>query len=112
MIREARQRNPYCLPLASFGLWYDHLRRRDIEAAYQAALEHRDPIFFWRSLMRACCLGHLGRTAEAQLEVAELLRAKPDFQARGRILIGHYVKLPEVMDRIVDGLARAGLKLA
>jgi len=112
LIRTARHRNPYCLPLASFGLWYDHLRRRDFDGAYQAALEHRDPAFFWRALMRACCLGHLGRTADAQLEVRELLRRKPDFQGRGRILIGHYVKEPEVMDRIVDGLARAGLTLA
>ncbi len=112
MIRDARRRNPYCLPIGSFCLWYDHLRRGDVEAAYQAALENRDPLFFWRSLMRASCLGLLGRTPEAEVEVAELLRAKPDFEARGRGLIGYYVKPAELMDRIVDGLARAGLKLA
>jgi hypothetical protein len=61
--------------------------------------------------MRACCLGHLGRIAEAKAEVAELLLRKPDFVARGRILIGHYVKFPEVLNRIVDGLAKAGLML-
>jgi adenylate cyclase len=112
MIRDARRRNPYCLPIGSFGLWYDHLRRGDVEAAYQAALENRDPLFFWRSLMRASCLGLLGRTAEAEVEVAELLRAKPDFETRGRRLIGYYVKPAEMMDRIVDGLARAGVTLA
>jgi tetratricopeptide (TPR) repeat protein len=112
LIRAARERNPHCLPYASFGLWFDHLGRGEIEAAYQAALEYRDPTFFWRAAMRACCLGHLGRIAEAKAEVAELLLRKPDFSARGRILIGHYVKFPEVMNRVVDGLAKAGLTLA
>jgi hypothetical protein len=62
--------------------------------------------------MRASCLGLLGRIAEAGSEVAELLDRKPDFAARGRLLLGHYIKFPEVMDRVVDGLARAGLELA
>jgi hypothetical protein len=62
--------------------------------------------------MRGTCLGLLGRTAEAKVEVAELLRWKPDFAARGRTLIGYYIKTPDMMSRIADGLARAGLKLA
>jgi TolB-like protein len=112
LIRTARQRNPHCLPQASFGLWFDHLRRGEIEPAYQAAIEYRDPTFFWRALMRASCLGLLERTGEAAAEVGELLRRKPSFQKRGRVLIGNYVKLPDVFDRVVEGLARAGLKLA
>jgi hypothetical protein len=62
--------------------------------------------------MRGCCLAHLGRTAQARAEVAEILRGRPDFAARGRILLGRLVKLPRVMDRIADGLAKAGLALA
>jgi tetratricopeptide (TPR) repeat protein len=112
LIREARARNPHCLPFASFGLWIDHIRRGELEAAHQAALEFRDPVFFWRALMRACCLGHLGRSAEAQAEAAELLRRKPDFRSRGRVLIGHYVKQPDVLSRVVEGLEKAGLTLS
>jgi TolB-like protein len=111
IIRTARDRNPHCLPHASMGLWFDHLRRGETELAYGHALEQRDPTFFWRGVMRASCLGHLGRGEEAAVEVAELLRDKPDFRARGRILIGHYVKFPEVMEPVVEGLAKAGLKL-
>jgi CheY-like chemotaxis protein/tetratricopeptide (TPR) repeat protein len=111
LIESARRRNPHCLPHASFGLWVDHLRRGDVEAAYQAALEYRDPVFFWRPAMRASCLGLLGRTADAAAEAAELRRRKPDFAARGRVLIEYYLKLPEVRDRVVSGLARAGLTL-
>jgi adenylate cyclase len=108
--RSARERNPHALTHGLFGLWADHLRRGEFEAAYQAALEYRDPTVFWRSAMRACCLGHLGRPADA--EVADLLRGKPDFEARGRTLIGYFVKFPELMDVVVDGLARAGVRLA
>ncbi len=62
--------------------------------------------------MRACCLGHLGRTSEAHAEAAELLRHKPSFEERGRILIGHDIKPAELQERVVEGLRRAGLTLA
>jgi hypothetical protein len=61
--------------------------------------------------MRACCLGHLGRLAEAQFEVAELLRAYPDFTRRGRTRIACYLKSPDLQALVADGLARAGLAL-
>ena len=112
LIRSARERNPHCLPHGSFGLWFDHFRRGELELAYEDALEYRDSTFFWRSVMRACCLARLGRAAEAESEVAEILRAKPDFAARGRVLMAHFIKLPDVIGQIVAGLARAGLKLA
>jgi tetratricopeptide (TPR) repeat protein len=112
LIREALRRNPYSLPNATMGLWFEHVRRGEIALAYQVALEFRDPTFFWRGVMRASCLGLLGRRAEAGAEVAGLLEEKPDFGARGRTLIGHYVKLPDVFDRVVEGLSRAGLELA
>jgi tetratricopeptide (TPR) repeat protein len=111
LVREAIARNPHHLPHASQALWLDHLQRGDHVAAYDAALEYRDSAFFWRTLMRACSLGHLDRVPEAEREVAELLRVKPDFAARGRTLIGRYVKLPELQERIAEGLAQAGLRL-
>ena len=40
------------------------------------------------------------------------LTQKPDFPARGRVLLGHYLKFPEVMGPVIDGLARAGLDAA
>jgi adenylate cyclase len=111
LIRTARERNPHCLPHGLFGLWFDHLRRGEVELAYQAAVEYRDPTFFWRGVWRASCLGLLGRAEEATAEVAEIRRVKPDFETRGRVLIDYYVKDAGVMDRVVEGLARAGLKL-
>jgi tetratricopeptide (TPR) repeat protein len=111
MIRASIARNPNSVPVAAHALWADHLRRGEFEQAHQVALQLPDVTFFWRALMRACCLGHLGRAEEAKLEAAELLRRKPDFASRGRILIGRYIKFPELSDRVVGGLAKAGLAL-
>jgi hypothetical protein len=105
------ERNPNHIPVALHALWADHLRRGELEEAYQVALLLRDATFFWRALMRATCLGHLGRSAEAAHEVAELLQWKPDFPSRGRTLISRYIKFPDLHERIVDGLAKAGLAL-
>ena len=112
LIRRSMERNPNHIPVTSHALWANHLRLGEFEEAYQTALLYRDPAFFWRSLMRACCLGHLGRLAEAKLEVAELLQRKPDFRSRGRALIGRHIKFPELFERIVAGLEKAGLALA
>ncbi len=111
LMRDAMERNPYCLPHVQHGLWADHLRRGEFEQAYVAALEYRDSTFFWRALMTACCLGHLGRASEAQASVAELQRTKPDFPQRGRTLIGYYIKSEELRERIMEGLRKAGVVL-
>jgi hypothetical protein len=99
------------IPVAHHALWLAHLRKGEMEEAYQAALQYRDPTFHLRSLTRACALGHLGRVDEGRLEVAELLTKKPDFRRRGRVLIGRHVKFPELVELVADGLARAGLAL-
>jgi adenylate cyclase len=112
VMRDAMARNPYCLPHVNHGLWAHHLRRGELEPAYAAALGYRDSGFFWRDLMSACCLGHLGRSHEAQASVAELLRAKPRFPQRGRTLIGHFIKPIELQETVVEGLEKAGLELA
>ena len=111
LIRAAFERNPHSLPNATMGLWFDYLRRGETTLAYQTALEFRDPTFFWRGVMRASCLGLLGRAEEARVEVDDLLRDKPDFRVRGRTLIGHYIKHPEVMELVAGGLEKAGLPL-
>lgn len=112
IMRDAMKRNPYCLPHVGHGLWADSLRRGDFEQAYVAALEYRDTAFYWRDLMITCCLGHLGRVAEARSAAAELLRIKPGFLKRGRTLIGYYIKPPELRDRVAEGLRKAGVMLA
>ena len=111
LVRKAIARNPHYMAHADSTICADHLRRGEFEDAYQAALRYRDPAFFWRSLMRACCLGHLGRPEDARGPIADLLRTKPDFTSRGRTLISRILKHPEMQARVADGLAKAGLVL-
>jgi hypothetical protein len=59
--------------------------------------------------MLACSLGHLGRTIEARARTADLLQAKPEFRERGRRLIGYFIKPADLRERVIDGLAKAGL---
>ena len=108
-MRDALRRNPFCQSCVSHGLWADAMRRRDFEAAYAAALEYRDPNFFWRDLMFASTLGQLGRHEDAAASALELMRAKPQFQHRGRRLIAHFIKADELRATIVDGLHKAGV---
>ena len=111
LLRRALDLNPHVIPVAQHAFWLDHMHRGEFEEAHQAALQYRDPTFFLRAMMRACCLGHLGRLEEAKLEVAELLATKPDFPSRGRTLIGRHVKFPDLLESVVGGLEKAGLPL-
>jgi adenylate cyclase len=111
LVRRSMERNPGHISVAVHALWADHVRRGEYEESYRVALLLKDGAFFWRALMRASSLGLLGREEEAKREADELLRLKPGFAGRGRILIGRYIKLPELFERVVDGLGKAGLTL-
>jgi len=112
LMRAAMERNPYCQPCVSHGLWADAMRRGDFAAAYAAALDYREQNFFWRDLMHTSALGHLGRLEEAAGCAAELLRNKPHFSHRGRRLIAHYIKSDELRATIIDGLRKANVEVA
>jgi tetratricopeptide (TPR) repeat protein len=111
LVREAMARNPNCSPVVFQALWAHHLRRGEIEDSWRAARQFRDLASFWPAAMRACSLGHLGRLAEAREEAAQLLERKPDFARRGRLLMGRLLRRPETLDRVRQGLGRAGLAL-
>jgi adenylate cyclase len=111
LVREGMARNPSHSSLVFQALWADHLWRGEIEQSERAALQYHDPASFWPSLMRACSLGHLGKVADAKVVLAGLLARKPDFPSRGLALIGRLIKLPGLFERVVGGLAKAGLVL-
>ena len=61
--------------------------------------------------MKAAAFGHVGRIDEGRKAVEDLLTLKPDFQARGRKLMGKFIKFDDIAERIIDGLDKAGLKV-
>jgi adenylate cyclase len=89
--------------------FYLHLQER-CEEAYQEALAFQMPQLFWDPLLRAAALGRLGRTLAGAQALAELLRLKPNFPTEGRFLISCFAKFPYLIDGLLDGLRRLGLK--
>ena len=60
-------------------------------------------------MLLASCYGHLGRMEEARTVWAEMLKINPDFSLEQRARVLPY-KDPGDFQRIVDGLAKAGLQ--
>ena len=83
-------------------------------AQYETAANHllariaRTPATDSSRMLLAACYGHLGRLEEARLTWAELLKVNPQFLLSQRARVLPY-KDPAEFQRIVDGLAKAGL---
>jgi TolB-like protein len=112
LIREVIRLNPFYNTVVHYALWEDCLRREDYEEAYLETMGLRRPAVFWYPLAKAAALGHLGRYQEGKQFVETLLKLKPDFPTRGRVLIGHYIKFEDIADRLIEGLRRSGLSMA
>jgi adenylate cyclase len=111
LIREVIRLNPFYNTVVHYALWEDCLRREDYEGAYLETMGLRRPAVFWYPLAKAATLGHLGRYQEGKQFVETLLKLRPDFPTRGRILIRHYIKFEEIVNRVIDGLRKSGLNI-
>ena len=111
LIRKAIKLNPYYNISVHYALWVDWVRQEKYQQAYLETLNFRIPTLFWDPLMKAAAFGHLGRYEEGKRTAEELLKLKPDFTSRGRILIKHYIKFEDIVERTIDGLSKVGLKI-
>jgi adenylate cyclase len=109
--RKAIRLNPFHLPVVHTGLWLDAFRRKDFEEAYWQSLEFSPPEIFWHPLLQAVALAFLGRREEAAASARQILKLKPDFLERSHWLITRYVKFDDLVERIDDGLTKAGLRV-
>lgn len=112
LIRKAIKLNPYYRHFAHYGLWLDWFRQEQYEQAYLETFNLRSPWIFWEPLSRAATLGQLGRLRHGRQAAEELLKLKPEFPTRGRMLIGHYIKFEEIAERVIHGLRKVGLHMA
>jgi len=108
LIRKAIAFNPYYDVIVHYALWVDWVRRGDEEKAYAETLHFRTPLLFWDPLIKAATLGLLERIDEGKEAAEDLLKLKPDFANRGRVLIKHYIKFDDIFDRIIEGLNKVG----
>jgi hypothetical protein len=110
-IRKVMQLNPFYANYVHFGLWINCLRQKDYAGAYHETLKLTSPALFWDHVARASSLGLLGNIEDGRKVTAELLELNPDFPARGRILIRHYIKFEDIFERIIEGLDAVGTKI-
>lgn len=103
--------NPYHPTWFHLALFMDYYHQDDFENAFAEALKFNYPDLYFDPLMRAAALGRMGKVHDAQNAAKELLELVPDFSSQGRELIGKYVKVPELIDKIIEGLIPAGLKI-
>jgi tetratricopeptide (TPR) repeat protein len=87
-----------------------HYYEGDYQRAIAEAQKLSMPDLFWTPMLYAAIYGQMGRAKEAQQSLAEALRQNPDLADRPRFYIGAYVFPEEYIDKIVDGLRKAGLE--
>lgn len=86
-------------------------RRGEFAQALAEANQVDLPAYPWGPLMRAACLGQLGRKTQARAAFAELLSIRPEFPEDQRLL--HHVDLIDgFAEQLLDGLRKAGLEIA
>lgn len=112
LINDAIEKNPYYNMIVHYALWVDWVRQEKYDRAYEETLHFKRPALFWDPLLRAASLGLLGKIDEGIQAGKDLLQCKPDFSKRGRVLIRHYIKFDDTVDRVILGLGKVGIDVS
>ena len=111
LIEKVIRLNPFYSNYVHYALWVNRLRQADHDRAYQETMKLNRPADFWDHLAKAATRGLLGRIDEGRHSAAKLLKCKPDFPERGRMLIGNFIKFDDITARIIQGLDAVGVQL-
>ena len=109
LLKKGMKLNPYHPTWFHLAPFMDYYHRGEYENAYTEALNFNFPELYLDPMMRAAALGQMERQKEAKTALSQLLKLEPNFATRGRVLIGRYVKVDEIIDTIIEGLRKAGL---
>jgi TolB-like protein len=109
IVRRAMELNPNHAGWYHFAPIWEHFERGEYERALEHAMQVNMPSLFWQPLVIAAIYGHLGRRAECAAAVRDLLAIDPGFAAHARRDIAAWHFASGLLDRIVDGLGKAGL---
>ncbi len=112
LIRKAINLNPYYNITVHYALWMDWVRQEKYRQAYLETLNFRTPTIFWDPLMKAAAFGLLGRYEEGRQAGKDLLKCKPDFPKRGSVLMRHYIKFDDIIERVIRGLGKVGIDVS
>jgi TolB-like protein len=111
LIEKVIRLNPFYGNYVHQALWINCLRQKNYAEAYHETLKLNRPTLFWDHLARASTYGLLGNIEDGRKAAAELLKLKPEFTERGRILIGHFIKFEDIVERVIKGLKAVGIEV-
>ncbi len=109
LLRKGMKLNPYHPSWFHLVPYMDYYRRGEYENAFVEAVKFNFPELYLDPMMRAAALGQMGKTSEAGKALRELLELEPVFVYRGRQRVNRYVKVNSLIDKIFEGLQKAGL---
>ncbi len=110
--RRAMDLNPNHAGWYHFGPIWESFHNRDHEKALEHAKQVNMPGMSGQHLAVAAACGHLGRRAEGEAAVADLLAHDPDIAStlRQNLEIWHFAS--GLVEPLMEGLGKAGLKVA
>ncbi len=111
LIKKVIQLNPFYGNFVHYALWVNCLRQHDYINAHQETMKLNQPLNFWDHIARASSYGLIGNIEDGRKSAAELLKLKPDFAERGQILIRHYIKFEDIVERVIKGLNAVGIEV-
>src|SRR5437588_5881053 len=111
IVRRAMELNANHAGWMHFAPIWDHFHKGEYAQALECANRVDVPGLFWPYLVMASACGHLGRRAEAEAAVRDLLALDPEFAAHARSNVGTWHFASGLMDPIMAGLRKAGLEI-
>ena len=111
LVERAIRLNPHHPGWYGFAFFFDAYRKGDYRGALDVALKVNMPGFWRTHLAVATAYGQLGEQEAARQAVQELLAIRPDFATAAREELGKWWD-PELRERLIDGLRKAGLEIA
>src|SRR5688572_6954917 len=112
IVRRAMELNANHAGWMHFAPLWDHFHKEEYEQALECANRVDVPGLFWPFLVVASACGHLGRRAEAEAAVRDLLAIDPEFAAHARSNIESWHFASGLMEPLLEGLRKAGLEVS
>jgi len=111
LARRAMDLNPHHAGWYHVPLVWDYFQKGEYEQALDQETRINIPGLFWQPLAVAACCGLMGRHAEAVAAAEELRRLDQDIEQHLWRHIEIYNYASGFMERILEGLAKAGLHI-
>lgn len=113
MLTKSLELTPYCPWWYYLGFYFVHFNdqnyREALEVAYK--IDTSDDVFL-SPLLKIAAMGHLGLIAEAKTDVSQLEQNFHEILSELRIPLGNFILDKQLIENIIDGAKKAGLRLS